>query len=281
MVLKYKKGHQDKMNRVEHKLKQLSAQRRKILSPYITAGDPHPDHTVPLMHELVRAGADIIELGLPFSDPMAEGPVIQQAMERALAHGVHCREVMQLVKTFRHNDQETPVILMGYLNPIEQYGYEAFARDAVAAGIDGTILVDLPPEESALIAKVWQQYGLYSIFLCSPTTSAERMKLISQKAEGYLYYVSLKGVTGASLQDIEALKKNYQRRKQQIQVPLVVGFGIKTPQIAAEVAAFADGVVVGAALITAISDAYKAQKNVLHCASSLINSIRLALDAAS
>ena len=159
-----------------------------------------------LMHALVKAGADILEIGIPFSDPMAEGPVIQAAMERALAHGVNCHQVLDMIKTFRTLDDSTPILLMGYVNPIEYYGYERFAKEAKAAGVDGTILVDLPPEESKTIAPIWEAQTLHSIYLCSPTTSNERMNLINQYGKGYLYYVSLKGVTGANDFDLTQVK---------------------------------------------------------------------------
>ena len=266
------------MNRIDKTLMRLQAQGKKMLSPYSTAGDPYPEVTVKLRHELVRAGADILELGIPFSDPMAEGPVIQRAMERALAQDVHCHTVLNMVKEFRVQDQETPIVLMGYLNPIEHFGYELFAQQAVEAGVDGTILVDLPPEESEDVAKVWQKHGLYSIFLCSPTTSDERMALINQFAKGYLYYVSLKGVTGSNALDVSSLKSQYQHRKAQTTLPLMVGFGIKTPEMAAEVAGFADGVIVGAALITQILDAYNTNNDILQAGADLIYSMRHAMD---
>ena len=266
------------MNRIDQKLAQLKASGKKMLSPYITAGDPNPDMTVGLMHELVKAGADILELGIPFSDPMAEGPVIQHAMERALAYSINCQDVLRMVKEFRQQDKETPVIIMGYLNPIEQYGYDLFAQHATEAGVDGTILVDLPPEECEGVARVWEKHGLYSIFLCSPTTSDERMVLINQFAKGYLYYVSLKGVTGSDSLNISSLQDQYQARKAQTKLPLMVGFGIKTPAMAAEVAHFADGVIVGAALITNILQAHETNKNALQAGASLISSMRQAID---
>ncbi|WP_131780028.1 tryptophan synthase subunit alpha [Legionella bozemanae] len=266
------------MNRIDKTLMRLKANGKKMLSPYITAGDPSPEITVKLMHELVKSGADILELGIPFSDPMAEGPVIQRAMERALAHDVHCQTVLDMVKDFRLQDKETPVVIMGYLNPIEHFGYELFAQHAVEAGVDGTILVDLPPEESEEVAKVWQKHGLYSIFLCSPTTSDERMALINQYAKGYLYYVSLKGVTGSNALDISSLKSQYQLRKAQTTLPLMVGFGIKTSEMAAEVARFADGVIVGAALITRILEAYNANSDMLQAGADLMYSMRRAMD---
>ncbi|MCL9684648.1 tryptophan synthase subunit alpha [Legionella maioricensis] len=266
------------MNRIDRKLAQLNASGKKMLSPYITAGDPNPGMTVELMHELVKAGADIVELGIPFSDPMAEGPVIQHAMERALAYSVHSQDVLRMVKEFRQKDKDTPVIIMGYLNPIEQYGYDLFAQHATDAGVDGTILVDLPPEECEGVARVWEKHGLYSIFLCSPTTSDERMALINQFAKGYLYYVSLKGVTGSDSLNISALQAQYQTRKAQTKLPLMVGFGIKTPAMAAEIAHFADGVIVGAALITNILQAHETNKNALQAGASLISSMRQAID---
>ncbi len=266
------------MNRIDRKLAQLKASGRKMLSPYITAGDPHPDRTVELMHGLVQAGADILELGIPFSDPMAEGPVIQHAMERALAHSINSRDVLNMVKKFREEDNDTPIVIMGYLNPIEQYGYDLFAKQAVESGVDGTILVDLPPEECEEVANIWQKYGLYCIFLCSPTTSDERMALINQFAQGYLYYVSLKGVTGSDALNISSLEKQYQTRKAQTKLPLMVGFGIKTAEMAADVSHFADGVIVGAALINELIQAYESNKNIVQAGASLMSSMRHAID---
>lgn len=266
------------MNRIDKTLENLKAIGKKMLSPYITAGDPHPELTVNLMHQLVKAGADILELGIPFSDPMAEGPVIQRAMERALSHSIHCDDVLNMVREFRKEDTETPIILMGYLNPIEQYGYDLFAQHAVEAGVDGTILVDLPPEEADGISRVWQKHGLYSIYLCSPTTSAERMNFINQHASGYLYYVSLKGVTGSDALNLPQLKEQYLQRKAQSKLPLMVGFGIKTPEMAAQVAEFSDGVIVGAALINKIIEAYDANKDSLLAGAVLLGSMRQAID---
>ena len=266
------------MNRIDQKLEQLKASSKKMLSPYITAGDPEPGMTVAIMHALVKAGADILELGIPFSDPMAEGPVIQAAMERALAHGVHCDDVLSMVEEFRLQDALTPVVLMGYLNPIEQYGYELFASKAYLAGVDGVILVDLPPEESAEIAPCFQAAGLYNIFLCSPTTTDERMTLLKEYAHGYLYYVSLKGVTGSNTLDLASVQTQYQRRKEQTSLPVMVGFGIQTPEMAAQVAEFADGVIVGAALISQIHQAYLDKKESIQAGAALIRSMRHAMD---
>jgi tryptophan synthase alpha chain len=266
------------MNRIDKTLSQLQAENRKLLSPYITAGDPHPELTVALMHGLVAAGADILEIGIPFSDPMAEGPVIQAAMERALTHHVNCDDVLAMVKDFRERDEKTPIVLMGYVNPIEQYGYENFAKKASAIGVDGTILVDLPPEESENVAPIWQAQGLYSIYLCSPTTTEERMHLINNYGKGYLYYVSLKGVTGSSDFDLAEVQTLYQFRKSQAQLPLMVGFGIKTAEMAAQVAGFADGVIVGAALVNRIFEAYSASEDPVAAGASLIHEMRLAMD---
>ncbi len=266
------------MNRIDKTLKYLNVNNKKMLSPYITGGDPHPEFTVDLMHELVNAGADIIELGIPFSDPMAEGPVIQKAMERALSHAVSTKDVLEMVRCFREKNNETPIILMGYLNPIEQYGYERFAKDAVIAGVDGTILVDLPPEESEDLAKIWAEHDLYSIYLCSPTTSEQRMALIKQYAKGYLYYVSLKGVTGSDTLNTQLLETQYQKRKNQTSLPLMVGFGIKTAEMAADIARFADGVIIGAALISRIDEAYRTNNDFIKIGAHLIREMRQALD---
>ena len=266
------------MNRIDQRLEQLSTCGRKMLSPYITAGDPEPGMTVDLMHALVEAGADVLELGIPFSDPMAEGPVIQAAMERALIHGVTCHDVLSMVREFRLKDANTPIVLMGYMNPIEQYGYETFAIDAHSAGVDGVIVVDLPPEESHDIAHCWQAIGLHSIYLCSPTTTDDRMQLLKSYAHGYLYYVSLKGVTGSNSIDLSSVEMQYLHRKTQTSLPVMVGFGIKTAEMAADVAGFADGVIVGAALINQIHDAYIAKEDGIKAGAALISEMRRAMD---
>lgn len=266
------------MNRIDDTLARLHASSKKMLSPYITAGDPAPHYTVELMHALVKAGADVLEIGIPFSDPMAEGPVIQAAMERALAHGIHIDAIFTMIKAFREQDNSTPIVMMGYVNPIEYYGYERFAMNAKQAGVDGTILVDLPPEESADIKKIWVKNGLHAIYLCSPTTSEARMELINQYASGYLYYVSLKGVTGANSFDLSQVSVEYQQRRAQTSLPLMLGFGIKTPNMAAQVANFADGVIVGAALISTILTAHEQKSDVIAAAFSLIHDMRQAMD---
>lgn len=266
------------MNRIDNTLRQLKISGKKMLSPYITAGDPEPNATVVLMHELVKVGADILELGVPFSDPMAEGPVIQAAMERALVYQIGLDEIFSMVEQFRQSDLNTPVVLMSYVNPVEQYGYEKFAKRAKQAGVDGTILVDLPPEESEVVAPLWEENGLYGIYLCSPTTSDNRMALLNRQAKGYLYYVSLKGVTGADF-DLNELRTQYQNRKKQTQLPLMIGFGIKTPSIAANVAQFADGIIVGAALIEQIFNQYSRDKANFLSGVSIIGEMRREIDS--
>lgn len=266
------------MNRIDKTLAALNKANKKMLSSYITAGDPNKDLSLSLMHELVLQGVDILEIGIPFSDPMAEGPVIQAAMERALLQGVNTDAVFALIEAFRKSNQHTPLVLMGYVNPVEQYGYEAFAKKAQSVGVDGTILVDLPPEESEKINLLWQKHGLYSIYLCSPTTTASRMEKINKQAQGYLYFVSLKGVTGSADFDLAAVKEKYLERKSQTNLPLMVGFGIKTAERAKEVALFADGVIVGAALIEAIHKAYEKTPDAVLKAASLLSEMRQAMN---
>jgi tryptophan synthase alpha chain len=225
---------------------------RKALIPFITAGDPEPEITVPLMYSLVKAGADIIELGVPFSDPMADGPVIQRASERALKHRVSLREVLSMVHEFRTQNTHTPVVLMGYLNPIEVMGYTSFARAAAQAGVDGVLTVDMPPEEANDLADALQAYYIAPIFLLAPTSSAERIRRISAVAHGFIYYVSIRGVTGAANMDIDEVKNKLTRIRTLTKLPLGVGFGIKDATSAARVATLADAVIVGSALVQKI-----------------------------
>jgi tryptophan synthase alpha chain len=238
-----------RMNRITHRFQELRRARRKALIPYITAGDPRPELTVPMLHTLVAAGADIIELGVPFSDPMADGPVIQKACERALAEGMSLRRVLELVREFRRTDIETPLVLMGYLNPIESMGYDAFVAGARAAGVDGVLTVDLPPEEAAELAEPLKAAGIAPIFLLAPTTSSERIRHTAELAQGYLYYVSLKGVTGSAALNITEVADKLAEIRALTDLPLGVGFGIKDPASAAAVAQVADAVVVGSALV--------------------------------
>lgn len=241
------------MSRIQARFSALQAAGRKALIPYITAGDPAPAVTLPLMHDLVAAGADIIELGIPFSDPMADGPVIQLAMERALAHEVSLRQVLQMVAEFRQRDNETPVVLMGYLNPVERMGYDEFAREAAEAGVDGVLTVDLPPEEAADVVPLFKARGLDTIFLLAPTTTLERARSICQQASGYVYYVSLKGVTGSSALDVTDVANKLDMLRTVTDLPIGVGFGIRDGATAAAVGEVADGVVVGSVLVNQIA----------------------------
>jgi tryptophan synthase alpha chain len=240
------------MSRIAERFEALRGAGRKALVPYITAGDPRPEESVPLMHALVEAGADLIELGVPFSDPMADGPVIQRASERALAHSVTLDDVLGMVAAFRERDADTPVVLMGYLNPIEVMGYAAFARRASEAGVDGAITVDLPPEEGAELVAALGDAGLDPIFLLSPTTTPARMDRIAASASGFVYYVSVKGVTGAASLDVAQVAEKVAEVRRHFSLPVGVGFGIKDPESAGRVARVADAVIVGSALVSRI-----------------------------
>ncbi len=247
------------MNRLNACFARCKQQQRTALIPYITAGDPAPDITVPLMHALVKAGADILELGVPFSDPMADGPVIQRASERALAQGMTLRGALDLARAFREQDQHTPVVLMGYLNPVEIMGYAEFAQAAVQAGVDGALTVDLPPEEADELLHILDTHNIAPVFLIAPTTTPQRMKLICQHARGFVYYVSLKGVTGAGGLDIAAVAAQLAEVRKHTNLPVGVGFGIQDAETAAAVAAFSDAVVVGSALVRQIENLPPAQ----------------------
>jgi tryptophan synthase alpha chain len=240
-------------NRIEQRFEALAGQGRAALIPFLTAGDPDPDWTVDVMHALVEAGADVIEVGVPFSDPTADGPVIQQASERAIARGVSLRRVLDMVRTFRERDADTPVVLMGYLNPIERYGYEAFARDGAAAGVDGVLLVDCPPEEMNVLRADLDAHGIRPVCLVAPTTTEARMEAIARQAAGYIYYVSFKGITGANRLDAGALAAPLKALRRHSDLPLAVGFGIKDAESAAAVAGVADGVVIGSALVARLA----------------------------
>ncbi|TXH03594.1 MAG: tryptophan synthase subunit alpha [Nevskiaceae bacterium] len=240
------------MTRLATTFARLKTAGRKALIPYITAGDPHPRETVALMHALVRGGADVLELGVPFSDPMADGPVIQLACERALAHGTGLWQVIDMVAEFRKTDATTPVVLMGYLNPIEWRGVEAFAQKAQAAGVDGVLIVDLAVEEAPGYLPALRAHGLDCIFLLAPTSPTERIEAVAREASGYLYYVSLKGVTGAATLDVDSVASKLGEIRAHTQLPLAVGFGIRDAASAAAVGRVADGVVVGSALVAEI-----------------------------
>ncbi len=240
------------MARIRDRFEKLKVEGRKALIPYVTAGDPNPAITVPLMHAMVTAGADIIELGIPFSDPMADGPVIQLAAERALEYGTSLRDVLAMVAEFRQQDSDTPVVLMGYLNPVEVMGYETFAKAASDAGVDGVLSVDLPPEEAHDLRVALDAYGIDPIFLLAPTTDDERIEKICAVASGYVYYVALKGVTGAGGLDVQSVTDKLVQIRRHTDLPVGVGFGIKDAESARAVAAVADAVVVGSALVKKI-----------------------------
>ncbi|MBL8259938.1 MAG: tryptophan synthase subunit alpha [Candidatus Competibacteraceae bacterium] len=242
------------MNRIARRFDALRRAGRKALIPYITAGDPRPESTVPMLHALVAAGADLIELGVPFSDPMADGPVIQKACERALAQGMSLRKVFELAREFRRADSETPLVLMGYLNPIESMGHAAFAAAAREAGVDGALTVDLPPEEAVEMAALLDASGIAPIFLLAPTSSDQRIQQTVRLARGYLYYVSLKGVTGSAALNVGEVAAKLAAIRARTDLPLGVGFGIKDPPTAAAIAQVADAVVVGSALVAKMGE---------------------------
>lgn len=241
------------MNRINQTLANFKKTGRKALATYLVCGDPKPDFTLTAMHALVEAGADIIELGVPFSDPMAEGPVIQKAHERALAFNTSLRTCLEVVRQFRSLDNTTPVVLMGYANPVERMGYGNFVSAAVAAGVDGLLTVDLPPEEAQEFNQAMREAGLETIYLVAPTTAPDRVRAITAAATGFVYYVSLKGVTGAGNLDVTEVTEKLAGIRSTTDTPVLVGFGIKDAASAKAIAANADGVVVGSALVDLMS----------------------------
>ena len=266
------------MSRIETKFKSLREAGRKALIPYVTAGDPVASVTVPLMHDMVKAGADIIELGVPFSDPMADGPVIQKASERALVHGISLQDVFAMVKEFREKDNETPVVLMGYLNPIEVMGYARFAEQAGVAGVDGVLTVDLPPEEASEFVAELAKYDLDPIFLIAPTTTDARIEKLCAAASGFVYYVSVKGVTGAATLDSNAVADKMTAIRKHTDMPVGVGFGIKDAESAANVGAIADAVVVGSVLVNQADLNQDNPEAVSPAICAILSDIRKALD---
>ncbi len=249
------------MSRIGQTFDRLNAAGRTALVPYITAGDPHPDYTVDMMHALVDGGADMLELGVPFSDPMADGPVIQKATERALAHGTSLVQVLDMVEQFRQQDETTPVILMGYANPIEAMGTVPFAMRAREVGVDGVLTVDMPPEEAedgyyeALASE-----GLDRVFLAAPTTPVSRLAQIERMGSGFVYYVSLKGVTGADQLDVDDVAEHVQQLRQHVSLPVGIGFGIRNGERAEAMARLGDAVIVGSALVNEIEAVQHADK---------------------
>jgi tryptophan synthase alpha chain len=265
------------MSRISSRFASLARAGRKGLIPYIAAGDPTPVLTVPLMQALVRAGADLLELGVPFSDPMADGPVIQRAAERAIAQGVGLAQTLALAAEFRRSDSDTPVVLMGYANPIERMGQSAFVDAAAQAGVDGLIVVDYPPEECGEFAAQLRAQGIDPIFLLAPTSTLERIERVAQIASGFVYYVSLKGTTGAGHLDVAAVAQALPAIRARVPLPVGVGFGIRDGASARAVAAVADAVVIGARVIQAMEDAPAGQQ--IEAAAEFVRGIRAALDA--
>ncbi len=266
------------MNRIKTCFEELKRTNKKALIPYIVAGDPIADITVTAMHALVQGGANIIELGLPFSDPMADGPVIQQATERALKHHINIDDILALIATFRQTDSTTPIVLMGYLNPIEVMGYAIFAKKAKQAGVDGILLVDMPPEESGDFLPAMQAENIDVIYLIAPTSDETRIKMICEKGSGYLYYVSLKGVTGAGHLDLNSVAQKIKQIRTLTDLPLGVGFGIKDPETASSMAKLADAVVVGSVLVNQFKALQTQPEKIPATIQTIINDMRLAMD---
>ena len=266
------------MSRIGRRFGELAARRRKALVPFVTAGDPQVGVTVPLLHALVAAGADVLELGVPFSDPMADGPVIQRASERALANGVTLRKVLEMVRDFRRGDPETPIVLMGYLNPIEAMGYESFSSAAQEAGVDGVLTVDLPPEEADEPVSCLERHEVDPIFLLAPTSPPERVALICGRARGFVYYVSLKGVTGAARLDVADVGRQLDRIRACTTLPVAVGFGVRDADSAAAVARVADAVVVGSALVGRVERLVREPRRVPEELGGLLAEMRRAMD---
>ncbi|MBN3813989.1 tryptophan synthase subunit alpha [Paraburkholderia sp. Ac-20347] len=267
------------MSRIKTTFEALAAASKKGLIPFMTAGDPDPARTVEFMHALAAGGADVIELGVPFSDPMADGPVIQQSSERALAKGVTLKSVLADVKCFRETDNTTPVVLMGYANPIERMGADVFAAAAKDAGVDGVLVVDYPPEESVEFAAKMKAVEIDPIFLLAPTSTAERIAEVGRAASGYVYYVSLKGVTGAANLDVASIASKIPAIKAGVPLPVGVGFGIRDAQTAAAVAEVSDAVVIGSRIVTLLEQS--PADSAAEALTQFIAGIRAALDALS
>jgi tryptophan synthase alpha chain len=265
------------MSRIQAVFKALSVKKRTALIPFVTAGDPDPGTTVELMHALAAAGADVIELGVPFSDPMADGPVIQRASERALKKGVGLDRVLSFVAEFRKRNADTPVVLMGYANPIERMGTQVFAREAQASGVDGVLVVDYPPEESVEFANLMRAHGIDLIFLLAPTSTDDRIAQVAKLASGYIYYVSLKGVTGAKTLDLAAVAEKMPQIRKHTSLPVGVGFGIRDGATAKAVSGLADAVVIGSRIIEQMESAPAGTQ--VAQAQEFLAGIRKALDA--
>jgi tryptophan synthase alpha chain len=243
------------MSRIRGTFERLAREGRKALIPYVTAGDPDLAATVPIMHAMVEAGADILELGVPFSDPMADGPVIQRAGERALRHGTGLRQVLAMAREFRGRDDRVPLVLMGYANPIEALGADRFVKEAKDAGVDGVIVVDYPPEECGPFADAMRRNGMDLVFLLAPTSTAERIASVARVASGYIYYVSLKGITGATHLDLDDVERNIARIRKITTLPIGVGFGIRDGVTARAICGFADAAVIGSRIVQEVENA--------------------------
>ncbi|HPR07911.1 MAG TPA: tryptophan synthase subunit alpha [Denitromonas sp.] len=265
------------MSRIQSRFEQLCASGRRGLIPFITAGDPSPEASLPLMHALVDGGADIIELGVPFSDPMADGPTIQRASERALAAGMNLRKVLALVEAFRKTDTTTPVVLMGYANPIEAMGAETFVAAAAAVGVDGVLVVDYPPQECVAFAELAKGAGIDPIFLLAPTSLESRFDDVAKAGSGYIYYVSLKGVTGSAKLDLDEVAQRIPLIRERVGMPVGVGFGIRDAETAKAVGALADAVVIGSRIIEEIEHA--GPDAAVARVTAFLRSIREALDS--
>jgi tryptophan synthase alpha chain len=266
------------VSRLRARVTEISAAKGKALVAYLVAGDPQKDATVDLMHAMASSGVDIIELGIPFTDPEAEGPVIQLAHERALRVGTSLKDCLSMVAEFRKSNNATPVILMGYLNPIEKMGYEQFAAEASRAGVDGTIIVNMPPEESNDLAAPFEKHNIDTVYLLAPTTTDERARYVTSRSRGFVYYVSLKGTTGSSNLDLDDIESKLSRFKAISPLPIMVGFGIKDASTAAAVAKIADGVVVGSAIVSLMLEHQSDQAVVIEKVSELMASIRNSID---
>ena len=267
------------MSRIKTVMSSLKDEGKSALIPYITGGDPKPGLTVQLMNTLVDAGADIIELGIPFSDPMADGPVIQLACERALEHNVSLTDILSMVASFRVSNNDTPVVLMGYLNPIIKMGYAVFAKKAAESGVDGVLIVDLPPEEGHGLLREMKSNQLDSVYLIAPTTTEARIKDICNASSGYVYYVSVKGVTGSASLDVNSVSEKLSLIRQMSNIPVGVGFGIKDAESAAAVSKVADGVIVGSVLVNAIAENAENDTQICNKLHQIISSMRQAMDA--
>jgi len=266
------------LNRIDRRFRDLARSRRKALVPYITAGHPNPETTVEVLHAAVEAGADLLELGMPFSDVMADGPVIQNACARALEHGMTLDIVLDMVKRFRQRDADTPLILMGYTNPIERRSIERFAADAADAGVDAVLVVDCPADEAAQLKAELGSHGLHQIFLVAPTTTEPRLQRMAGLAGGFVYYVSIKGVTGAASLDVAALAPAIERIRAVVDLPVAVGFGIREPEQAAAVARSADAVVIGSALVQRLDECATVAEAV-QVTRIYLGAVRAAMDA--